>query len=98
VKDAVIAHIERIAVLSTDQSSILRFIEDNWLNGERIQPGGSFDSFAGDLTHVFKSHIPPGQEKKDDRKLILDPSTGAIVDSNCAQRNSVRIRSIRPSI
>src|SRR5262249_7803699 len=26
----------------TDQSSVLRFIEDNWLSGERIQPGGSF--------------------------------------------------------
>ena len=26
----------------TDQSSILRFIEDNWLDGQRIQ--GSFDA------------------------------------------------------
>jgi len=25
----------------TDQASILRFIEDNWLDGQRIQPAGS---------------------------------------------------------
>ena len=31
----------------TDQSSIVRFIEDNWLNGQRIQ--GSFDAIAGPL-------------------------------------------------
>src|SRR4029079_19585748 len=33
----------------TDQTSILRFIEDNWLGGERIQPGGSFDTIAGTI-------------------------------------------------
>jgi hypothetical protein len=27
----------------TDQTSVLRFIEDNWLNGARIQRGASFD-------------------------------------------------------
>ena len=32
-----------------DQSSILRFIEDNWLFGERVQPGGSFDTIAGPI-------------------------------------------------
>ena len=35
----------------TDQSSILRFIEDNWLDGARIQ--GSFDTFAGSLDNMF---------------------------------------------
>ena len=35
----------------TDQSSILRFIEDNWLGGQRI--AGSFDSRAGVLTNMF---------------------------------------------
>jgi hypothetical protein len=37
----------------TDQSSVLRFIEDNWLSGERIQPGGSFDTIAGPLDNMF---------------------------------------------
>ena len=36
-----------------DQTSILRFIEDNWLSGERIQPGGSMDTIAGKLDHMF---------------------------------------------
>ncbi len=38
----------------TDQTSILRFIEDNWLDGERIQPGGSFDTIAGTLENMFE--------------------------------------------
>jgi phospholipase C len=38
----------------TDQTSVLRFIEDNWLDGERIQPGGSFDSIAGTIENMFQ--------------------------------------------
>ena len=38
----------------TDQTSILRFIEDNWLDGERIQPGGSFDTIAGTIEGMFE--------------------------------------------
>jgi phospholipase C len=37
----------------TDQSSILRFVEDNWLGGQRVQPGGSFDTIAGPLDNMF---------------------------------------------
>jgi Phosphoesterase family len=37
----------------TDQTSVLRFIEDNWLSGERIQRGGSFDAIAGSLNNMF---------------------------------------------
>jgi phospholipase C len=40
----------------TDQSSILRFIEDNWVGGQRIQ--GSFDSRAGVLTNMFDFKNP----------------------------------------
>ena len=35
----------------TDQSSIVRFIEDNWLGGQRIT--GSFDAIAGPLNNMF---------------------------------------------
>ena len=70
----------------TDQSSVIRFIEDNWLNGQRIQPGGSFDSIAGDVSHLFRDHAHEGDHgfgRDDDRrKLILNPSTGAVVDSH----------------
>jgi phospholipase C len=41
----------------TDQTSIIRFIEDNWLNGERIG-NGSFDAIAGSSTHVQLLRTP----------------------------------------
>ena len=37
----------------TDQSSVLKFVEDNWLAGQRIQPGGSFDTIAGTMENMF---------------------------------------------
>jgi hypothetical protein len=53
----------------TDQSSILRFIEDNWSLG-RIgdQP---FDSKAGSLANMFNF-----ARANHGNKLFLDPSTG----------------------
>jgi phospholipase C len=36
-----------------DQSSVLKFIEDNWLNGTRIQAGGSFDTIAGTIENML---------------------------------------------
>jgi phospholipase C len=60
----------------TDQASILRFVEDNWLFGERIQPGGSFDTIAGTLNNMF-DFDHDGEDKA--RKLILDVNTGAVV-------------------
>ena len=57
----------------TDQSSVLRFVEDNWLFGERIQPGGSFDTIAGPLNNMFDfNHGDTG-------KLFLNESTGVVV-------------------
>jgi phospholipase C len=41
----------------TDQSSILRFVEDNWLGGQRIG-GGSFDAIAGPLNGLFDFTAP----------------------------------------
>jgi phospholipase C len=62
----------------TDQSSVLKFIEDNWLSGERIQPDGSMDTIAGSIEHMFDFDR---NGDGDDRKLILDPQTGAVVSS-----------------
>ena len=53
----------------TDQTSILRFIEDNWLDGERISDI-SFDRIAGSLDDMFDFSRPVM------RKLLLDPATG----------------------
>jgi phospholipase C len=55
---------------TTDQSSILRFVEDNWNLG-RIG-NGSFDELAGSLVGMFDF------DHRDfrDRRLFLDPNTG----------------------
>jgi phospholipase C len=36
----------------TDQSSVLKFVEDNWLGGQRISTG-SFDNIAGTIEKMF---------------------------------------------
>jgi phospholipase C len=54
----------------TDQTSVLRFIEDNWLNGQRIG-GGSFDAIANAITQMFDFEDDRGRDS-----LILDPTTG----------------------
>jgi phospholipase C len=58
----------------TDQTSILRFIEDLYLNGERIG-GGSFDAQAGSLFGMFDFSKKKPQNA---RALILDPETGLV--------------------
>jgi phospholipase C len=60
----------------TDQTSVLRFVEDNWLHGERIQPGGSFDTIAGTIEHMFDFD---DRDEDHPRKLILDEATGTVV-------------------
>jgi phospholipase C len=57
----------------TDQSSILRFIEDNWRLG-RIQ--GGFDSIAGSLRGMFDFDGRRSGEPPDARTLLLNPTTG----------------------
>lgn len=54
-----------------DQSSVVRFIEDNWLGGERLG-GGSFDSVAGSIENMFdfNQHFAPSD------KLFLSYTTG----------------------
>jgi phospholipase C len=60
------------------QASVVRFIEDNWLQGERLG-GGSFDASAGSIADMFDF-------RQDDRdnKLFLDPSTGTVAASSPA--------------
>jgi phospholipase C len=54
----------------TDQSSVLRFIEDNWNLG-RIG-NQSTDAIAGALSPMFDF----SKSSAGDRRLILDPVTG----------------------
>jgi phospholipase C len=53
-----------------DQSSVIRFIEDNWLNGQRLQPGASFDTIAGPIDNMFDF------SRNDGGRLILNPTSG----------------------
>ncbi len=54
----------------TDQTSIIRFIEDNWLKGQRIGQG-SFDVLANSISQMFDF-----KHYRSDSQLFLDPSSG----------------------
>jgi len=54
----------------TDQSSVIHFIEDNWLGGQRIGQG-SFDSVSNSLSQMFNF-----KAIRTDGTLILNPQTG----------------------
>jgi phospholipase C len=54
----------------TDQTSVIRFVEDNWLGGQRIGQG-SFDALANSVVQMFDFH-----HRDAARQLILDPHTG----------------------
>src|SRR5271154_3845713 len=58
----------------TDQTSVLRFVEDLFLNAQRLG-AGSFDAQAGSLNNMFDfSKSKPKNEKR----LILNPDTGLV--------------------
>jgi phospholipase C len=57
----------------TDQSSVLRFIEDTFLHQERIGQG-SFDAIAGSLTDMLNFSDPPQSAAV----LVLDTATGQV--------------------
>ena len=63
----------------TDQSSVLRFIEDNWGTGQI--GGGSFDQIAGSLANMFDF----GNHAFGERRLLLDASTGEPLDGKAAK-------------
>jgi len=71
----------------TDQTSIIRFVEDNWLNGQRIG-NGSFDALANSIQGMM--NFAKVQVKSN---LILNPTTGELVGSTSAAAGSVRSNS-----
>jgi len=60
----------------TDQSSVTRFIEDNWSLGRIDNGTDSFDTIAGPLTNMLNLTNPQGPPPNS-RPLLLDPTTGA---------------------
>jgi phospholipase C len=63
----------------TDQSSVIRFIEDNWGLG-RIGDG-SFDELAGPITNMFDFSSRHG------KKVFLDRETGLPLKDNNGNGN-----------
>jgi phospholipase C len=59
---------------TTDQSSILRFIEDNWNTG-RVG-NFSFDQKAGSLNNLFAFSDKSKGDSNGQQTLFLDPATG----------------------
>jgi phospholipase C len=59
----------------TDQSSILRFVEDNWNLGQIGDQ--SFDAKAGSIDGMFNFAAKP-----DTKALLLDPHSGEPISSS----------------
>jgi phospholipase C len=60
----------------TNTASIVRFIEDNWLHGQRLG-GGSYDAISGSLDG--RGGLLDFRIRPHFRPLILDPATGEVV-------------------
>jgi len=60
----------------TDQASITKFIEDNWLEGQRTG-AGSFDAVAGSL--YARGGVLDFHGRPNDDRILLDPVTGEVV-------------------
>jgi phospholipase C len=63
------ARTDYVSNTTADQTSILAFIEDNWLGGQRIS-NSSYDNLAGPLTDMFSWDHPNFVP------YLLDPATG----------------------
>ena len=71
-----------VSSATTDQTSILRLIEDTFLHGQRIGQG-SYDALSGSLDPMFDfSHAGPQNTKR----LRLNPSTGEIESGTAAAK------------
>ncbi|MBS0430957.1 MAG: alkaline phosphatase family protein [Proteobacteria bacterium] len=71
------ARSNHVAHQQLTQSSVVRFIEDNWLQGERIGQGSN-DATAGDIMDMFDFHRPNGIATP---RLFLDPNQGTPIAS-----------------
>lgn len=67
----------------TDQSSIVKFIEDNWLGGERIT--GSYDAIAGTLNNMFDF-----KQTISNNLVILNDATGEVLYASPAAVNAAQ--------
>ena len=61
----------------TDQTSIIRFVEDNWLNGQRIG-NGSFDAVANSIASMLGA-----APNSCFRYVLLNDNTGLVTQTGC---------------
>jgi len=65
-----------VSHVALSQASIVRFIEDNWLEGQRLGQG-SFDATTGSVSDMLR--MPKGRKGgKSPSRLFLDPHTGLL--------------------
>jgi phospholipase C len=69
-----------VSHVQVTQASIPQFIEDNWLQGQRIG-GGSFDATTGSIVDMFNFN------KANSTALMLDPTFGT-VDTKAKNKNN----------
>ena len=62
----------------TDQASVTKFIEDNWLGGQRLG-SGSFDAISGSLD--APGGVLDFYTRPQFRPVILNPTTGEVVNT-----------------
>jgi phospholipase C len=79
------ARVNHVDNTLTDQTSIIHFVEDNWLGGERLGDG-SYDALSGPLTGMFNfsGHVGRAPE------VFLDPDTGEPLRAYPHQRRGHR--------
>jgi phospholipase C len=63
----------------TDQASVTRFIEDTFLNSQRLG-GGSFDATAGTINNMF--NFTNGAVIPNPNVVLLNPTTGVVTTGN----------------
>ena len=68
----------------TDQTSIIRFVEDNWLNSLRIG-NGSFDTISNSIAGMFNFN------QMDTTTYVLDQTSGVIVSETGGLTSSFSI-------
>jgi phospholipase C len=61
-----------------DQSSIIHFVEDNWLHGQRIG-NGSFDTITNSIANMLSI-----QPTTCFRYVLLNDQTGEVTGKGCA--------------
>lgn len=66
-----------VSHVSTDQTSVLRFVEDTFLHGQRLGQG-SYDQIAGSFGDMFDFS---GNEPRNAGVILLDGTTGQITST-----------------